>query len=223
MRRLIFPAILGLGGCAILIALGVWQLQRLAWKTAILAEIDSRIAAAPVDLPDAPDPARDEYLPVTVTGALGGVEARVLTSVKDRGPGFRVVSVLTAGDRTLLVDLGFVPETARDANRMAESVTVTGNLLWPDEVDRWTPAPDLPAGLWFARDLPAMAQALGTESLLVVARDLSGADLGVSPLPVTSAGIPNDHRGYALTWFGLAAVWAAMSGYLMWRVARRKD
>lgn len=223
MRRLIFPVILGLGGCAILIALGVWQLQRLAWKSAILAEIDSTIAAAPVALPAAPDPERDEYLPVTVTGALGGVEARVLTSVKDRGPGYRVVSVLTAGDRRILVDLGFVPESGRDASRMAESVTVTGNLLWPDEVDRWTPDPDPGAGLWFARDLPAMAEALGAEPVLVVARDLSGADLGVSPLPVTTAGIPNDHREYALTWFGLAAVWAAMSGYLMWRVARRKD
>lgn len=223
MRRVIFPAVLGLGGCAILIALGVWQMQRLAWKTAILTRIEATIAAAPVPLPESPDPQRDEYLPVTVTGALGGVEARVLTSVRDRGPGVRVLSVLTSGDRQILVDLGFVPQDATNAPRMAERVTVTGNLLWPDEVDGWTPPHDPAADLWFARDLPAIAAALGTEPVLVVARDLSGATLAVSPLPVTTEGIPNNHREYAITWFSLAVVWAAMSGFLMWRVARRRD
>ena len=51
MRRTLFLLIVGLGGAAILIWLGVWQIQRLAWKEAIIADINTRIAAAPVDLP----------------------------------------------------------------------------------------------------------------------------------------------------------------------------
>ncbi len=152
---------------------------------------------------------------------LGGQELHVLTSVKDVGPGYRVISALTSGDRRVMVDLGFVPETEKDASRMAEGVTVTGNLHWPQESDRWTPAPDVARGIWFARDVEAMAEALDTEPVLVVARDVSGADLGVTVLPIDSAGIPNDHLNYAITWFSLAAVWAAMAGALIWRAARR--
>ncbi len=56
MRRSLFFIIIGLGGAAILVSLGLWQVQRLAWKEAIVADINSRITAAPVDLPAQPDP-----------------------------------------------------------------------------------------------------------------------------------------------------------------------
>ena len=220
LRRIAFPVLLGIAGCAVLIALGTWQLRRLEWKDAILAQIEAKIAAEPVALPGAPDRARDIYLPVTVSGALGGEELHVLTSRKEEGPGYRVISVLTAEDRRVMVDLGFVPEAQKDASRMAGAVTVTGNLHWPDETDGWTPAPDAARGIWFARDVPAMAAALGTEQVLVVAREVTGADLGVTPWPIDTAGIPNDHLNYAITWFSLAAVWAAMAGLLAWRAVR---
>lgn len=221
LKRIWFPVVMGIAGCAVLIALGTWQLRRLEWKEAILAEIDARIAAAPVELPAEVNPEADRYLPVTVTGVLGGQELHVLTSVKDVGPGYRVISVLTTGDRRVMVDLGFLPEAEKDLSRMAEGVTVTGNLHWPQETDRWTPAPDAARGIWFARDVGAMAEALGTEPVLVVARDVSGADLGVTVLPIDSAGIPNDHLNYAITWFSLAAVWAVMAGALIWRAGKR--
>jgi surfeit locus 1 family protein len=220
LRRIAFPVLLGIAGCAVLIALGTWQLRRLEWKDAILAQIEAKIAAEPVALPGAPDRARDIYLPVTVSGALGGEELHVLTSRKEEGPGYRVISVLTAEDRRVMVDLGFVPEAQKDASRMAGAVTVTGNLHWPDETDGWTPAPDAARGIWFARDVPAMVAALGTEQVLVVAREVTGADLGVTPWPIDTAGIPNDHLNYAITWFSLAAVWAAMAGLLAWRAVR---
>ena len=219
LRRIWFPVALGVLGVAVLLALGTWQLRRLEWKTAILADIDARIVAAPVAVPQSPDPAADRYLPVTVTGALGGEEARVLTSFGDEGPGFRVISAMTTGDRRILVDLGFVPEAQAEAPRMAEGVTVTGNLHWPDETDGWTPAPDRARNVWFARDVALMAEALGTEPLLVVARDVE-PPLGTTPMPVDSAAIANNHWQYALTWFSLAAVWAAMSILLARRALR---
>lgn len=220
MRRLWFPILMGVLGVAVLAGLGLWQVGRLEQKEALLARIESRIAAEPVGLPASPGPAADQYLPVTVTGALGGEELHVLTSLKGEGPGYRVVSAVTAGDRRVLVDLGFVPEEAKDAARMAERVTVRGNLLWPQESDAWTPAPDAERGIWFARDTGRMAEALGTEPVLVVAREIEGARLGTVPVPVDTAGVPNDHRGYAITWFGLAAVWAVMSLVLVRRVGR---
>jgi surfeit locus 1 family protein len=229
VKRLIFPILMGTIGDAILISLGVWQLQRLAWKEEILARIDATITAEPVPLPAAVDAGTDGYRPVTVTGALGGEEIHVLTSVKDVGPGYRVISVLTSGDRRVMVDLSFVPQEAKNESRLAENLTVTGNLHWPSEVDGWTPAPDLAANIWFARDVPAMAAQLQAEPFLIVARDLSvagsGSGLDVTPLPIDSAAISNDHLNYAITWFSLALVWAVMSGFLLFRVARtaRKD
>lgn len=218
MRRLIFPLILGLGGVAILLALGTWQLQRLDWKQGILAEIDARIGDTPIDLPLAPTADADEYLPVTVTGTLTGDRLRVLTSIKDVGPGFRVIEAFETTDgRRILIDRGFVKSGEQDQITTA-TTAVTGNLLWPDETDNWTPDPE--GDLWFARDTAAMAAALSTEPTLIVARQPTPADPVIRTLPIDTSAISNDHLNYAITWFLLAAVWAVMSGALAWRAAR---
>lgn len=220
MRRLIFPILLGVLGCAVLIALGMWQVQRLHWKQAILSDIDARITAAPVALPASPDPQADRYLPVTVDGTYLGGEARVLTGLKGVGAGYRVIAPFeTAEGRRILIDRGFVREADRDTPRPTGPARITGNLHWPDETDGFTPDPDVAAGLWFARDVARMAAHFGTDPVLVVLRESDGAP-GVSPMPVTTSGIPNDHLGYAVTWFGLAVVWAGMTLLLIRRMAR---
>jgi surfeit locus 1 family protein len=223
--RIIFPLLLGILGTAVLISLGVWQLQRLEWKQAILAEIDARMAAAPAALPDDPDPARDRFLPVTATGTITDEEIDVLVSVKGTGPGYRIISAFETDDgRRILLDRGFVRDDRKDAPRPpVPGVTVTGNLHWPDEVDGYTPAADTARNIWFARDVPAMAAALGTEPLMIILRTTSEPAPAVAPFPLDSAGIPNDHLGYAIQWFGLAAVWAGMTGWLLWRIRRRQE
>lgn len=219
-RRMIIPLLIGLLGGAILISLGVWQLNRLAWKEAVLADIDARIADAPVALPARPDPQADRYLPVTATGRFTGEQIDVLVSRKQIGPGVRVVEAFeTADGRRVLIDRGFLRQDARDAPRLSGPATVEGNLHWPDEVDGFTPPPDATTGLWFARDVPAMAQALNTEATFIVARRPTGGD--IEPMPVDSSGIPNDHMNYAITWFSLAAVWLGMTAYLLWRIRQR--
>jgi surfeit locus 1 family protein len=218
LRRLLFPLALGLVGCAILIGLGTWQLGRLAWKQGILSEIEARIAAAPGPLPA--QGAATPYMPVTVTGDLGGDRLRVLVSRKQIGPGYRIITALETEDgRRVLLDLGFVRDGA-PLPQATGRVTVTGNIHTPDEIDSYTPAPDLPRNMWFARDVAQMSVALGTEETLIVAR--SPVVPGIEPMPVDTAGIPNDHLNYAITWFLLAAVWAGMTGLLIWRNARPK-
>jgi surfeit locus 1 family protein len=216
MLRFVVPLLFGLIGAAVLVSLGVWQLQRLAWKEAILADIAARIEAAPVTLPEAPDPQADRYLPVVAEGAFTGQALRVLVSQKEIGAGYRIVEVFQAGGRRVLVDRGFVGVEAKVVLDTTKA-TVTGNLHWPDEVDSYTPVPE--GDLWFARDVPAMAQALGTEPVLIVAREDTGG--GIAPLPVDTAGIPNNHFGYAVQWFGLAAVWLGMTLFYLWRIRRR--
>jgi len=226
MRRFILPLLFGIVGCAVLATLGTWQLDRLAWKTAMLDEIDVRIAAEPVALPETFDIEADRFLPVVVSGRTLGDELVALTSVPRVGPGFRVVSAFeTDTGRRILVDEGFVLSAQRDVERAPVAMSVVGNLHWPREVDGFTPEPDLANGMVFARDVDVMAAALGTETVLVVARDVSGTAPRATPLPVTSEGIPNSHLGYAIQWYGLAMVWAGMTAFFLWRMrrGRRED
>lgn len=221
-RRFLVALIFGLAGAAILIGLGIWQMQRLAWKEAILAEITARIAAEPVALPPPPVTETEalRYLPVTVSGRFTGEALRVLVSRKEQGPGVRVIEVLETPDgRRVMVDRGFLPDARKDEPLTASQIALTGNLHWPDEVDSFTPPPDPKAGLWFARDVPAMAAALNAEPVLVIAKTDTGD--GIEPMPADTSGIPNDHLGYAIQWFGMATVWLGMTAYLLWRIRRR--
>jgi surfeit locus 1 family protein len=212
MRRTLFSLIIGLGGAAILISLGVWQVQRLAWKESIIADIEARIAAPAVALPAQPDRIADAYLPVKVDGRAESGALHVLVSQKQVGAGYRVIAPFRTGaDRLILADLGFVAAADKDAVAPAGPAQLTGNLQWPQEVDGFTPAPDRGSNIWFARDVAQMAEALGTEPVMLVVRDAEPGFEGVSPLPLDTAAIPNDHLQYAITWFSLAALWLAMT------------
>ncbi len=140
LRNTIFALVLGLGGAAILIGLGVWQMQRLAWKEGIIAQATGMIAADPVALPASLDPVADRYRAVQVSGRFTGEEAHVLTSTREAGPGFLVVAAFetTAGQR-ILIDRGYVPETEKTTPRPGHAAEVTGNLAWPDDITSSTP------------------------------------------------------------------------------------
>lgn len=217
-KSVLIPLIFGIAGVAVLLGLGKWQVERLAWKEGVLADIAAHISAPPVQLPGEMDRHADRYLPVEVTGRIGDAALRVLVSLKQVGPGYRVISALDADGRRVLLDRGFVKVSAEIPAPPEGMVTVLGNLHWPDDRLSSTPENDVAGNMWFARDIAQMAEVLGTEPVLVVARTLSVPEAGVSLLPVDTSGIPNDHLSYAITWFSLAAIWAAMTGVFIWRM-----
>lgn len=216
MKRVLFPILLGIVGVAVLVALGVWQLQRLSWKEALLAEIEARIADAPVALPEAPRPETDAYRAVALEGTVVGPAIAVFGTWREAGAGYRLIAPVGTGDRRVLVDFGVAagPDTPLPEARLA----ITGNLTFPEETE-----PDPAAAIWTNLDLSAMADRLGAEPFLVVARDITGADPATRRVPVGTEGIPNNHLGYAIQWFGLAAVWAGMTAFLLWRIHGRTD
>ena len=120
----------------------------------------------------------------------------------------------------IMVDRGFVPQELRHVERPPVRLNIRGNLHWPDEKGSATPEPNLDENIWFARDVPAMAEQLETEPLLVVLRTSTEMTPAAEPVPVGAEGIPNNHLQYAVTWFLLAVVWAGMTGYLLWRITR---
>lgn len=218
--RMFFPILMGIVGCAMLVTLGVWQLHRAEWKEGILATIEERMIAPPAPLAAAPTEAEDEYRAVTVEGAFTGRFVELLAGQKGTSPGVRIIEAFATKDgRQILIDRGFIVEEARKTPRNAGATVVTGNLLWPDDNDSFTPPPDEKTGLWFERDLPAMAAKLGSEEILIVASQPTGDN--IAPVPVDTKSIPNDHMGYAIQWFLLALVWGVMTLYLLYRIRQR--
>jgi len=221
-RRMIAPLLFGLIGTAVLIFLGLWQVQRLDWKRGILDTIEARIAAAPVAVPSVPTKAEDQYRRVDASGIVEAGEIHVYTAAPSGGVGYRIIAPFILADgRKILIDRGFVPIGEKDASRPTGPISVRGSLLWPDDGALDSNPPDLAKNIWIARELPAMAAELGTEAVLIVAAETDPSD-GPDPLPVT-VNIPNNHLEYAVTWFGLAVVWAGMTLWLLWRIKRRLD
>lgn len=227
----------GAAGVAILLALMTWQIQRLGWKEALIATLEQRLAAAPIPLPVAPDREAHEFRRVTLegrftgeTGAHGFADAAYLTTLRPHGAGYRIVQPFrTTEGRLVLVDRGYAPVAAKNVGGRAAAalpapegdIALTGALRWPQDADWFSDKGAGPAdNVWLTRSLRSLAPLWGAEPVLVVAETPSASGPWPIPQPVSVA-LPNDHLGYAVTWGGLAAVWAAMSAALVWREMRR--
>jgi surfeit locus 1 family protein len=221
MRRYAFPVLMGVVGVAILMSLGFWQLRRMEEKRVYLDEIEARIGNAPIALPAVPEEGPHKFQAVVAEGRFTGEYLEVLAGQKGASPGVMVIEAFALPDgRRIMVQRGFVEEEARAVPRPPQEGRVEGNLHWPQDTGSSTPPPDAKTGLWFARDVPAMATKLGTEPVLIVASAPTGD--AIAPMPVDTSGIPNDHWGYAIQWFLLAATWAGMTLFLLWRIRGRK-
>lgn len=222
MRLTLFAAVIGLGGIAILMWLGIWQVQRLAWKQALLGDIEATIADDPVPIAQGLDPFK-RYLPVALSGHFDTGHIRVLASRKTLGPVYRILRPFTTdGVGRVIVDTGWIRDGDPVLDVPTEELDLIGNLNNPNEIDSFTPEPDLARNIWFARDVDALATALDTRPILVVLREMPESDLGVTPWPVDTAGIPNDHLQYAITWFSLAVIWGGMTFYFLLRTHRSR-
>lgn len=207
--RLVFALIFGLGGAGILIWLCIWQIGRLGEKEAQIADLNARLAApaAALDL-GAPVPAR--YSAVTAQGRFAEARADILTASRFTGAAFRIVQRFEMEGGAVLVDRGVIREADKAAALDPGPMVISGHIDAPDETAWDTPAPDLERNIWFARDVAAMAEVLGTQPILIVASAPTGSP---SPAPrAVTARLPNNHFQYAVTWGLMAVVWLAMTG-----------
>jgi len=199
--------VLLLGG---LLGLGSWQLQRLHWKTDLIAAMDSRMHQAPLDLAGLQDDEDVAYRTATASGRflLDHVFYQFAIALGSGAGGYRLVTPLRMEDgRFLLVDRGWVPYGLRDGDfwRPSGAVTVSGILHRPEHA--WNqPANDPQRNNWYGVDLAAMAEKAGLPGFLPYVLEVDAAPHpGDYPIGgQTRISLPNDHLGYALTWYGLA-------------------
>ena len=204
MRRLL-PVLVVLPVLAILIGLGTWQLQRLHWKTALLAEIAAAesLPARPLDAGTPPP----SWQRVAVTGRFDhGREA--LLGLEVRGPvlGARlVVPLLRDAGPPLLVDRGWVPMDRAGAIARPEGpVTVEGYVRPGERPNAFSATDDAAGRRFYTFDPPAMAAALGLPGVEPFGLVAMGGPGGL-PDPARTLPRPtNSHLGYVITWYGLA-------------------
>lgn len=224
-------------GVAILIGLGVWQLDRKAWKENLIAALTERLAQAPENLPPRDAwprllPEANEFRRVTFPAEfLEGEEALVYgagSSLRSdvKGPGYWVFApARLPGGSIVIVNRGFVPldrkePATRTTGAPRGSIDIVGNLRWPETRGLFTPVDDTKTNVWYLRDTKAMAAA---KKWAVAAPFYIDQEAPVPPggLPLPGkleVRLSNNHLQYTVTWFGLALALAGV--YVVWLAGR---
>jgi surfeit locus 1 family protein len=206
-------------GLAVLIGLGLWQLERLEWKEGLIAQIEARSEGAPITLEEGIAIARNgrdpNYYRLHVEGRFHHAKERYLYAVSDGRVGWHVITPLETADGDMaLVDRGFVPDGLRDPSSRAPGqiegvVAVTGIVRSPEIQGIFTPDNEPEANRWFWRDLDGLARSMFPEGTIEVAPFFVEAEKSDVPGGWPEGGqtrleLPNSHLQYAITWFLLA-------------------
>ncbi len=212
---------------AVLVGLGVWQVQRMQWKARLIADAAAAAALPPAPAAEALASERPEFRKVVlVCPGLASAPWVELQSIHDGQAGVRLISACRdpALGETALVDRGFVADgiSARPPAAASDRpVRITAEV-------RATPAPGPMAAAaeerrFYARDNAAMAAALGVEGPVspwtFFALDSSNPDWAALQPSAPPAAFSNNHLGYAITWFGLAL---ALVGFYIALLRRRR-
>lgn len=212
---------------AVLIALGAWQSQRLAWKTDLIARAEAAAALTPRPLDEVLAAADPEFRKALVLcRGLATAPFVELRSIQDGQPGFRLVSVCVpeGSERTFLVDRGFVPESVGERPRVLASTLPLGltvELRRTPTQGGMTPAPE--GRVFYGRDNVAMARALGAATpsdLTLYALVSPNPEVEALVASAPPAAFSNNHLGYAITWFGLALALAGVAAIVIFRRMR---
>ncbi|VAW16795.1 Cytochrome oxidase biogenesis protein Surf1, facilitates heme A insertion [hydrothermal vent metagenome] len=242
-RPLFWTTIVSIAAFVVLVGLGTWQLQRMAWKDDLTARVAARIVAPATPLPGVAawpgmDLAANEYRPFTVRGTFDhGAEFHAFTAISTPkgtygGPGYWVLTPLSLqGGGTVLVNRGFVPAARKDRQTRPDGliegpVDITGLLRLSVSRAPFVPEPEISKNVWFARDVGAMAAAANIADMAPFFLDASQSAPGGLPQGgETRLKFRNAHLGYALTWYGLALVLIAFYiafHYATGRLGRQK-
>ena len=222
VRRLLFPGLMTATMLFVLLGLGTWQVRRLHWKEAILAQLAQAEAAPPVRLTATPEP----YTKVAVTGHLrADLSAQYAVEVRDTREGpemgtFLVQPLERANELPLLVERGWVPQKRRTPIAQPDGQTTVVGYIHAAEIPGLFSAKDDPAArIFYTLDPAAIGASLGLPHVapfILIALGPAPPQLWPDPakhLPQP----PNNHLSYAITWYGLAAALVVI--FLVW--ARR--
>lgn len=229
--------VLVLAGIAGFAALGVWQLERRAWKLELIDRVERRIHAEPTPVPGpeawpSVDAAGFAYRRVRLAGRYLHDSETLVQAVTELGAGYWVLTPMVTSQGTVLVNRGFVAGDRRDpggsvASNPVGETQVTGLLRISEPGDGFLRRNDPAAERWYSRDVAAIAAARGLADVAPffvdadAASDVSSNGPGGPRGGLTVVSFNNHHLIYALTWFTLAIL-AAGAGLFMLLPERRR-
>ena len=220
-RPHLWPSLIAGAGVLLMLGLGSWQVARLFEKRETNALRAERLAAAPAPLPARlDDPARWEFRRVTLRGRFAHERELYLPCRSQHGnDGTCVLTPLLRDDggAPVLVNRGWVPPPRKDparraAGQAAGDATVEG-VLRVAQQRSWAMPDNAPErNVWFWYELPAMARATGLPlaTFYVEAAIDPAAPEGAPLGGQTRYQLPDNHLGYALTWYALAIAFAVI-------------
>lgn len=230
--RWLLLTILVIIGVAIMLRLGIWQLDRLAERRAGNAQIQARLDMPVVDL-NAPDANLADlvYRRVRVSGSFDPAHEIVLRSqARLDQPGQHIVTPLRFGSdgQAVLVDRGWIPYDQSPARYPPPATAVIEGVVQASQqrsgalspVDP-TPAPGAPPLVqWYRVDIPAI-QGQVPYALLPVYVQAAPSD-GETGLPARDVALDlseGPHLGYAIQWFAFSVI--LLVGYVA--LVRQKE
>ncbi|MBO1076389.1 SURF1 family protein [Roseomonas marmotae] len=223
-RRLLIPTLVLLPVLAILAGLGTWQLQRLHWKTDLLARLAIAEASPPLPLSEPPEP----YTKVFTEGRfLHDREARLGVELRGTTLGTHLLTPLERpGAAPLLVDRGWVPLEGGQIDRPEGPLRVEGYIRPGESAGLFSATDDTAGRRFYTFDPHAIGAALElpeTAPYGLVAMQPAGSPAGAA-LPQPARHMPrptNSHLGYVITWYGLAL--SALGVFIAWARIRLKE
>jgi surfeit locus 1 family protein len=214
-RPLAVPSLISAILLAVLVSLGIWQLERLGWKRGLIATVNNRMTAAPVTLDQALAMGSGaQYRRVRLTGRFDNAEEAYVFGTGVQGvPVFHVIVPFTSDDgRVVLVDRGIVPRDLLDRSTRSRGLiegrsVVVGVWRTPDPAGTFTPKPDLSRRIWYSHDVASIARAdaVRLPAPVIVEADATPNRGGWPKGGQTRVNFRNEHLQYAITWFLLAA------------------
>jgi surfeit locus 1 family protein len=227
MKR-VWPVLIASGlSLALLLYLGFWQIERLAWKQAMIDRIDQQMAGAPEPFVPGSIQGGEDYQKLSITGRYAAKEPLRLMGTLRGGPGWRLLHAFEVeGGGSVIVERGVAGENASPPPP-TETVTITGvTLRHVGGKGTFDGENDPTSNRWYWWDLKAMASSLGlnpatdTRFVLRLLPKEPGSEGLFTEAPKNQ--LRNNHLGYALTWFGLAAVLVVMTGVFVSRILRTR-
>ncbi len=213
-RRRLWATLLTLPALSLMIGLGSWQLERLAWKTGLIAARQAALAAAPVELNQAADLGGLEFRRVTGTGRFLVKPPLYLYPRSSKGQaGVHVLTPFAlAGGGIIIVNRGFVPSPGTAPRNWTDPITDAPFQLQGILRARLARPTGAIEGIdrqriigWY--DLETIAAHYQLALLPAVIEAANSPDPTQPPRPGQSRrDLPNNHLQYAITWFALALV-----------------
>lgn len=160
-------------------ALGTWQVQRLDWKTKLIAKLEDQLVKPPLPLPPRIDPSvvsEFDYRRIVTTGYLRhDQEMLVGPRMRDGEEGYMVFTPLERGEgqSTVLVNRGWISRKFADQKDRnpegvpREKVVVEGLLREPAKKNMFTPDNKPEEGRFYFPDIKQMADLTGAQPVLI--------------------------------------------------------